>query len=644
MKRIILLILLFLPAAGWADDPTDYYILHNTKVDLTEKVLGEEAAEDPDTERIILEGYRQLHNPNSSITVCRTLDSCSAGRTITFPTITLNAPSSLDLNPDYTNLRKFRVFVPPGATHVSLKITTEMNRTVKTAVRMNYVPQVDQSLAITEQGSYELRYLDYHEINLKTANSQISVYGDSPYPLEDDNYPLSEDHSGWVYVNVFSGVQNIESISYSLTVSTMVYRKWYQGYYTGSDDYGLDNQDIIPAIAAFAGSQILKQYGLQISDALLDSLGIKFENNAGTSMQSSLDTGEGTVIPFGCCDWACCVGVGIMATPQGVQNAFDAFENSTINRLDQLFIDANITFYDHWQAIVPEYAKNREALAKLVEHINNEWHRNITQFGMAQQELKIQEKFGEKAKFDTMCLGENIAKAIQVQKDAEKKLHPHISQSADTYRESFKNPDTIFEHHLAKDTNDLSGQVLLTSSGTMDVEQIKKAMAMNELILDPYPELQLPESKKTTRHGQRYETLRIIKKAHLAIAQDLLSANITQQAPTIDSAIVNKVLTDMGVTEGLLPEDTRISSKQFSQILIDSKNANPNWYTQIADKNSFGLEREQLVVKALTLEQELQELFKLHKQTMLKAQLLAAQVNETMDPQLIAEFKKAASL
>ena len=648
MKKLLLIFILWClinPGLCMADDASDYYILHDTELELKYIPKGV-SIRDNITKTIMMKGFKNLCNPNNPIVTCGSED-CRPGMNITFPAIRLEPPSVSTIPlPDYTIYKKFRVFVPPGTTFLNLNIIAKPGKDVRTAVRMNYVPAAGDpaNLTYTNQGTYELRYLDYFQVNLQPVGSQISVYNSTPYPIDNSINPLSEDHSGWIYINVLSGVDNIQSINYSFTVNNMVYGPWYSNYYRGQDTHGLDNQSILPMVAAMAGSQLLTAYGQQVTEQALKEVGILFQDESGQTSESSLSTGEGSVIPFGCCKVVCCVGIGIMATPTGVSNAFDGFADAVIDRLDQLFVSANEAFHSYWGLpISMEFKKNRQAYTKLVENQNQVFSDLVTGLGAAQAELKTQEQFGKHSLFDTIYLGNDIAEAVQIQKAAEPLLIKKIYDEFETYRHQFTNPSKIIAHQAQKNNDILTGQTLVASEGTMDPGQIKAAMQMSEILLDPYPELALPEAKKQTSQGKRYTTVRSVKKAQLIISQYLLSENITEQAPTVSAETVNKIRSSMGYTGDPLAQDSRLSSKAFMELLVDCKFANPNWYTEGADKNYYGLSREGLVLKAFSLEQELHMLFKLHRQTLLKAQIYAAQITHKMNPELNQAFKDAVS-
>ncbi len=647
-KNLIILFFLLCPAIGFAEDATDYYILHDTPV-LIEYAAKGSTPKDPQSKTTVIQGFKNIYNPNNSIVICRREDRCSAGQNITFPSVSLVPPSLSASNPDYSYLKKFRVFVPPGTTSLNLNIIPVAGKNVRAAARMNYVPECKGcnspgELTYTEAGSYELRYLDYSEINLQAENEQINIYKAPPYPFAKGINPLSENHAGWVYVDVFSGVQNIKSINYTITVNTMTYKDWYRDYYSGNDAYGLDDQSILPSVAALAGSMVMQSFGMEITEALLKELGIQHMASSGESVTSSIVSGGGTVIPFGCCKVYCCVGIGIMATPLSVFNSYQEFTTSTILDLESLFLSANQTFYNYWGIpIASEFAKNREAFSKLVANQDQAFHDYFVELGVAQQEMKIQEKLGKNAIFKNIHLGSDIAKSVQAQKKAEPKLTAKFFEDVEKYRGKFKNPETLFYHHLENKDEDISGDTLVSSTGTLDPDQIKTAMAINELIVDPYPELQISDANKKTEPGKTYETLRLVKKAQLTLVQYLLSQNISEQSPTITAEVVNKIRGYMGVTEAPLPEGERISSKAFMDLLTDSRNANPNWYAEIPEKNKYGISRDKLITKAFTFQQELHDLHKLQVKTLLMAQTLAIKINELTDRQLTVAFKDATS-
>lgn len=634
MRKLLLIytfIHLMVPGVCSANNPTDYYILHDTK-----RMFEYIPRHETELIQVWKQGFKELCNPNDSVVVCGN-DRCSAGNHITFPPVELEAPLPGPTPPDYSKFQKFRVFVPPGTTALNLTLKTKPGTDVKAAVRMNYVPDASQpaALSYTTPGTFELRYLDYAQVNLKASTSSLSVYNSTPYPLEHSINPLAESHSGWVYVDIFSGAQNIEAINYTFTVNTIVYTNWFSTYYQSRDVYGLDDQSILPAIVALAGSQLLQGYGIQLTETVLKELGLKFQDSAGQQVQSALSTGQASMIPFGCCKFFCCFGIGLMATPTGVSMAFNYFADSTIPRLDDLFISANESYYQWWGLPIPqEFYKNRQAFSKLVENQDQVFHQLFTGLGMAQAELKNQKQLGKDSVFSSIHLGEDIAKAVQINKTAQPQLTEKIYDDLTTYRNQFANPDKVIDHHLKKSGDTLTGQTLLSPSGTLDPDQMNKAKQMTELLLDPYPALKLPPAAEQTPAGKKYQYLRRVNDAQLLVSQQILSENISLQAPTVSAELVNKILASMGSKQEPLPEGERMSSKAFMQLYMDSKSANPNWLAEPADKWLVAIAREKLILKAFALEQEFFALQQFERQTLQKAQAFAARVNLKMHPDL----------
>ena len=650
MKKLFFINVFFcliVPCMSMAEDASDFYIMHDLKLLLKEIPEDLEWHEvNKFIERYSREGFQELSNPHDSLVACGSED-CRPGMSITFPYLTMTPPPLSSIPPpDFTIYKKFRVFVPPGTTSLNLNIVTKPGKDVKVAARMNYVPEINDTtnLSYTTQGTYELRYLDYSQVQLKSANNQIHIYNSTPYPLSSSVNPLAEDHSGWIYVTVFSGVENIESINYAFTVNSIIYNPWYNNYFKGQDAYGLNDQSIIPMVAAMAGSQLLKTFGQVLTEEAIKKLGVMFRDKTGQIVQSGLYSGDGSVIPLGCDKFGCCVGIGIMATPTGVANAFNAFQRTAICGLDQMFTSANEAFHLYWGLpITTEFSKNRQAFTKLVENQNNNFQQLFVGLAAGQAELKTQEQFGKYSVFNTIHLGKDIAQATQIQKAAEPQLTKKIYDELEAYRYQFTNPDQIIDYHNEKNEDIFQGTNLVATEGTMDTDQIKAAIQMTELLLDPYPDIKVPESKQQTRAAKITRTVKTAKKSQLVISQHIYSENITEQSPTVSNEAVNKIRASMGYTGDPLPDGSRISSKAFMELLAESKLANPNWYTEGAGKNDFGCSREALVLKAFALEQDLHRLFKLQRQTLLKAQLLAGRVNLKLYPELNQAFENAAS-
>lgn len=302
----------------------------------------------------------------------------------------------------------------------------------------------------------------------------------------------------------------------------------------------------------------------------------------------------------------CCSNTQPIATPMGVElaateavakvNAFTAKQSAIIN--------ANIR--NSGEAITAEIAKNREATSKLFENQNTELHKMITQFGMAQAELQNQERVGELSRFDSLCVGPEIGAGVQVGKKAEKQVTAKLEKDSNTYNKHWKNPDKLIDYHLNKDSEKINANLLFPATKTLAPQDLKHAQDMVELMINPYPEPQLPEKAKGSSAAKQYELLQMQKKALLSLPQLAFNKAVAANTPTLP---LEKAATELyrqkgnkGVPETVV--DGKISPYAFLELISDSRFGNPNWWSQVSKKNIKAVLSDSLVLDAARFEVE----------------------------------------
>ncbi len=337
----------------------------------------------------------------------------------------------------------------------------------------------------------------------------------------------------------------------------------------------------------------------------------------------------------------CCRSSSSIATPMGVNtaatnataavNEFTGIQSSIINK----------NIINTGTAITAEIEKNREAMSGLFKNQNSELSKMFSQFGMAQEELKIQETTGPNARFNNHCLGPEIGAGVQVGKKAEKKLTEELETDSKEYNKFWNNPDSILDYHKAKDLDKISGQLLFPLNKTLTTVELKDAQNIVELIVNPYPELQLPTHVKDKEKVKKYEVLQRQKDASLAIPQLVFNQCLSAFAPTLplgsQATILNEQMGNDGAPEQVI--DGMISPYAFLTLFSDSKFANPNWWAELTTKEIKALQAESLTINAALLEIQNRKLALMQLQTLMAAQESSARTNEIMHPTLNAAYK-----
>lgn len=332
----------------------------------------------------------------------------------------------------------------------------------------------------------------------------------------------------------------------------------------------------------------------------------------------------------------CCSSTSSIATPMGVNlaaqqaisevNAFTAAESMIINN--------NIR--DTGKAITAEIKKNRKTTTKLFENQNSTLHSFLTQFGSAQAELKNQDRVGKFARFDNLCVGPEIGAGVQIGKKAEKKLAAKLETDSKTYNNFWKNPSKLLEYHAGKNAEKINADVLFPANKTLHPDNLKYAQDITELIINPLPEVQLPDTGKDKTAGKKRDVLQKQKKALLAIPQLVFNRFLAAISPTLPlgntATKLHQQMGNTGTPEEVI--DGKISPYAFLTLASDSRFANPNWYAELAEKNTKALLSESLAMDAARLEIQNRMLELTQLQTLMAAQQNAMDTQEVMNTTL----------
>jgi len=340
----------------------------------------------------------------------------------------------------------------------------------------------------------------------------------------------------------------------------------------------------------------------------------------------------------------CCSSTGMIATPMGVNmasttasaavNAFTASESSAVQS----------DIEDAGEAIVAEIAKNRKVVAKLFENQNSEMRQRFVEFGAAQEEMYAQKTSGPAARFESLCAGPEVGGRLQVGKKTEKAVAERLSEDTEEYANFWATENNIQKYISDKEISEIKGDTLVPKNKTMSQEEIKDAQDMAELMTEPFPEVQLTDKQKSNDDGMKYENMRKIKKARLAVPRKVINKNIAAHSPSMPLAEQARQMHEAMGGEGEPEEvvDGKISPYAMIDLMVDSRFANPNWYAKIAEKNMNGMMREMMVMNAVQMEMQRRSLELEQMMALMKAGEIASKANNDLKPAMAKLYNQVA--
>lgn len=152
---------------------------------------------------------------------------------------------------------------------------------------------------------------------------------------------------------------------------------------------------------------------------------------------------------------------------------------------------------------------------------------------------------------------------------------------------------------------------LFPSGGTLTAKGVRGSAKTVNAMTNPAPAMTLPKNAKKTSAGKKYNDFRKLKRADLAVPSSSLNALVAVHSPTVDEPQWAKTIWasmgESGNPEGMTKKGM-MSPMALLHLSVQSRYANPKWYTELQTKNQDGLLRELLSMEAARMEMQYRQL------------------------------------
>ena len=207
MKKLIICLILCFPVLVSAGLPGDYVSVYNYPI--TIGVLS-------------FTGYKNMYNlDNPTIRCGDPLSTCTMDTKYT------------QYNRVLTELRKFKVFVPPGTLSISITVFTEYNARYAAVARMGQPPTGDYTgygRNFTNQDWWKVNSLGFVDTQLKSGDC-IAAIQEGILSIAAGNVAGGITTEGkWIYVNLIAYSGRLLSITVGNIVSSDPYMKWFRAF------------------------------------------------------------------------------------------------------------------------------------------------------------------------------------------------------------------------------------------------------------------------------------------------------------------------------------------------------------------------------------------------------------------------------
>jgi hypothetical protein len=326
-----------------------------------------------------------------------------------------------------------------------------------------------------------------------------------------------------------------------------------------------------------------------------------------------------------------CAGTGPMADPTDVKNAMNQFSSDAISRWDDEVVNIKKRFALVWgQGLGTEIRKNFSSNESLVKWQTKSIRKMLVEMGSVKGLIEGQLLWGTPARNKNL---EDMIEISEQYQGSQKTVNLLIHKNDSDFQVYENKWDTILESRSqieSLDPEKISSDYIFPSSQTFGLDQIKDAAVLHKQILDPVP---IPLAKSTSS-DKKLESSRKLRAAQMLVPQRIVFENMIDFAPSMDAdraKVIYQKMTGKTETPDFV-KDGKISRAALMKLLTDSKFENPIWYATLGAKNKTFMIRERLIMKALKLEQQKQQLKNLQLMAMVMAQTMAGKENKYHAP------------
>ena len=254
-----------------------------------------------------------------------------------------------------------------------------------------------------------------------------------------------------------------------------------------------------------------------------------------------------------------------------------------------------------------------------------------------ESDLKREKTFGTLAQPSNACTAPSLSANSYAAKIAGTTLSRKVSDIFHDIQGSFSNR-SIATGSLFEDMTwaDAKPEKTNPENDTYAEEDIKAAVKLAALTIDPAPTLALPAEASTSQAAE-YNRLFFLKNAKLAFPQEFAAEGIIDKSPlVVTENWKEEILTSTGEE---LPE--KISRRELLNLMVKSRFNNMNWIARLNEMYGPGLLREDLILESVLAEYEKRKIEMLEKIAVLSALQSSEEVGKMFNAPLNSVRKDA---
>ena len=293
----------------------------------------------------------------------------------------------------------------------------------------------------------------------------------------------------------------------------------------------------------------------------------------------------------------------ISSTLNRMGAALDSAQNSTASVIESEFKNQN--------NVLRQYAINARA-------------------GQIKAQTAIDEAPAQQAQ--NSCDSPGLAAGIQVGAQTNRDLTGRLTQSALAHDTGFSRSTDATAAVLAAPDAAFGPPAIFPQAGSMTPAQFGVARQWLSVTTAPSPLPALPAGETQTASGERYAAAVRVDAARLAVPQETLAEIASMHAASIATGTWTSdtwaAMTDNSKAPPSGVVDGKISDAALTNLMVDSRYANPSWYAGIATKNQVGLLREIALLDAVRAHIEVTQLRLTERIASMLAQTTSEKANE----------------
>lgn len=334
----------------------------------------------------------------------------------------------------------------------------------------------------------------------------------------------------------------------------------------------------------------------------------------------SAPVGSATFVMYGCCKNDCCWGTGPMATPKGVEVAWNWFDTTLSTQINMLG-DATESSQN---MLTATFSESKKLSMQTIEDM-------IKGYSNAKEKMNQAYYFGEVSEAYLGDHIENMTPKIKIGNNAEKILSTTLNEDINQHANSYNHSHEIMDRYSSQNMDDIITQNAIPKKNSYQLSEFEKAIVNMKNIVNPFPSSTISDNTKETQSGKDYLVLKNIIKSNNAVSQKIINEIVSSYTPTLDVGddvqAINEQIDDAGQSVQIV--DNKISPMSYLQYMSDMRFGDNKWIfgpSGLTSMSKTGVIREVLILESLLLEVDKRIAERLYQMNVALAQMTSDKV------------------